>query len=257
MPRNREKGGMLPSTEVQQPARALSAAPSPGEVIATKYRVERVLGAGGMGVVVAAHHLQLETRVAIKFLLPGTLKDADAVARFAREARAAAKITNEHVARVFDVGALETGAPYIVMEFLDGVDLATRLRSQGPLDIEEAVEFLLQICEALAEAHALGIVHRDLKPANLFCFRRPDGLPWIKILDFGISKTLHTEGFSAQAAFTQSAAIMGSPRYMSPEQMQSARNVDARSDIWALGIVLYELLAGRPPFKAKRYPKSF
>jgi serine/threonine-protein kinase len=229
--------------------------PAPGQIIATKYRIDRVLGVGGMGVVVAAHHLQLETKVAIKFLLPATLGNADAVARFAREARAAVKIVNDHVARVLDVGTLETGAPYIVMEFLEGTDLAARLSERGPLPIEEAVEFLLQACEALAVAHSLGIVHRDLKPANLFCIRRPDGLPWVKVLDFGISKVSSEGGFTGQAAFTQTSAVMGSPLYMSPEQMQSARSVDARSDIWALGIILYELLTGHPPFSGESLPE--
>jgi serine/threonine-protein kinase len=203
-----------------------------------------------MGVVVGARHLQLDTRVAIKFLLPGTLTDSDAMARFSREARAAVRITNEHVARVLDVGELEDGSPYIVMEFLEGADLATRLRSQGQLSIEEAVEVIIQTCEALAEAHGLGIVHRDLKPANLFCIRRPDGLPWIKVLDFGISKLTSDDPFS-QGGITQSAVVMGSPAYMSPEQMQSARYVDARTDIWALGVVLFELLAGQAPFQGE------
>jgi serine/threonine-protein kinase len=225
-------------------------APAVGQVLAGKYRIERVLGAGGMGVVVAAQHLQLDTRVAIKFLLPGTLRNPDAEARFAREARAAVRITNEHVARVLDVGTLETGSPYIVMEFLEGTDLAAHLRSQGQLSIEEAVEDVLQTCEALAEAHGLGIVHRDLKPANLFCIRRRDGLPWIKVLDFGISKVL-SEDPSSGGGITQSAVVMGSPLYMSPEQMRSSRQADARSDIWSLGVVLYELLAGRPPFRGE------
>ncbi|HTB76104.1 MAG TPA: serine/threonine-protein kinase [Polyangiaceae bacterium] len=208
-----------------------------GDILARKYRVERVLGAGGMGVVVAACHLQLHQKVAIKFLLPEALSNAEAVERFAREARAAVKITSEHVARVIDVGTLDTGAPYMVMEFLEGHDLAQWVRLRGSLLLEQAVDFVLQACEALAEAHALGIVHRDLKPANLFIVRGADALHAVKVLDFGISKAAGLE-----VALTRTAAVMGSPLYMSPEQMAASRNVDARTNIWAMGIVLYELL---------------
>jgi serine/threonine-protein kinase len=221
---------------------------NPGDVLAGKYRVERVLGAGGMGVVVAAHHIQLDEKVALKFLLPDALQNPEAVARFIREARAAVKIKSEHVARVSDVGQLENGAPYMVMEFLQGGDLAEWLRQKGPLPIEQAVEFVLQACVALAEAHGLGIVHRDLKPANLFCVRGADGQLSIKVLDFGISKITNAGGDGPSAAMTRTTAIMGSPLYMSPEQMNSAKKVDVRTDIWALGVVLHELIAGRPPF---------
>src|SRR5580658_3035975 len=155
-----------------------------GDVLEGKYRIERVLGVGGMGVVVAAHHIQLDEKVALKFLLPSALGNPDAVARFAREARAVVKIKSEHVARVSDVGALQDGAPYMVMEYLEGGDLEAWLQERGPLPIEQTVEFVLQACEAIAEAHALGIVHRDLKPANLFCIRRADGLLSIKVLAF-------------------------------------------------------------------------
>src|SRR6478752_489071 len=161
-----------------------------GEVLAGKYRIERVLGQGGMGIVVAATHLQLGERVALKFLLPEALSNPLAVERFAREARAAVKIKSEHVARVSDVGTLENGAPYMVMEYLDGSDLAAWLTQRGRLPVEQAVEFVLQASEAIAEAHSLGIVHRDLKPANLFVTRRPDGALSVKVLDFGISKRL-------------------------------------------------------------------
>ncbi|MBV9946445.1 MAG: serine/threonine protein kinase [Myxococcales bacterium] len=228
----------------------------PGNVLAGKYRVERVLGQGGMGLVVAATHLQLDQMVALKFLLPEAMQSAETLARFSREARAAAKIRSEHVARVIDVGALESGMPYIVMEYLDGADLSGYAAQRGPLPIPEAADLTLQACEGVAEAHALGIVHRDLKPANLFLTRRPDGTPCLKILDFGISK--QTTGARAAEAtnfdMTKTGAVMGSPYYMSPEQMRSTRAVDVRTDIWSLGIILYELVAGRVPFDAPSLP---
>ncbi|HEX6764570.1 MAG TPA: serine/threonine-protein kinase, partial [Polyangiaceae bacterium] len=226
-----------------------------GDVLAGKYRIERVLGAGGMGVVVSAMHLQLDERVAIKFLLPGALHNAEAVARFAREARAAVKIKSEHVARVSDVGTLDTGAPYMVMEFLQGRDLAALVTESGPLSASDAAEFVLQACEALAEAHALGIVHRDLKPANLFLVARADGSPCVKVLDFGISKVTSTSSSGADLGMTKTHAIMGSPLYMSPEQMSSSRSVDARADIWAIGAILYELVTGAVPFEADSMPQ--
>jgi hypothetical protein len=202
-----------------------------------------------MGVVVAAHHIQLDERVALKFLLPEALGNAEAVARFLREARAAVKIKSEHVARVIDVGTLPNGAPYIVMEYLDGGDLAAWISERGGMPFEQAAEFVLQACVALADAHALGIVHRDLKPANLFCVRRSDGQLSVKVLDFGISKITGPNAMSAPG-FTQTSALMGSPLYMSPEQMRSSKDVDAQTDIWSLGVILFELLAGRPAFQA-------
>jgi len=223
--------------------------PQPGDILAGKYRVERVLGVGGMGVVVAAHHIQLDERVALKFLLPQAVDSQEAVARFLREARAAVKIKNEHVARVTDVGQLENGAPYIVMEYLAGSDLSGWLEKHGALPIAQAVDFVLQACEALADAHSLGIVHRDLKPANLFCIQRSDGQLSIKVLDFGISKVMTPD--SPGHGMTKTTALMGSPLYMSPEQMQQSKGVDARTDIWALGVILFELLCGRPPFDAE------
>ncbi len=224
-----------------------------GDVLAGKYRIERVLGQGGMGVVVAATHLQLDERVALKFLLPEALENGEAVARFAREARAAVKIKSEHVARVSDVGTLESGSPYMVMEYLQGQDLADWVRDRGPMNVPDAVEFVLQACEALAEAHALGIVHRDLKPANLFVTKRADGSPCIKVLDFGISK--FTLPGASDLNMTRTQAIMGSPLYMSPEQMSSARGVDARTDLWAIGVILYEILSGHVPFEAETLPQ--
>jgi len=226
-----------------------------GDILAGKYRIDKVLGEGGMGVVVAAHHIDLDEKVAIKFLLPEALHNREAVARFAREARAAVKIKSEHVVRVSDVGTLENGAPYMVMEFLEGWDLHDLVRRTGPLPIEQAVEFILQTCEAIADAHGLGIVHRDLKPANLFCIRRSDGLLAIKVLDFGISKMIGTSATGHDLGMTKTTAVMGSPLYMSPEQLRSAKDVDTRTDIWAIGVILYELLTGRVPFAADTIPE--
>ena len=224
----------------------------PGDVLAGKYRVERVLGAGGMGVVVAARHMQLDELVALKFLLADALEKADTVARFLREARAAVRIKGEHVARVSDVGTLESGAPYIVMEYLEGEDLGVRLDAEGPISPALATTYVLEACEAIAEAHALGIVHRDLKPSNLFLTRRVDGSTSIKVLDFGIAKAATSDADGE--ALTATNTTMGSPRYMSPEQIRSARRVDARSDIWSLGIILHELVAGSPPFAGESLP---
>jgi serine/threonine protein kinase len=224
---------------------------NPGDILAGKYRVERVLGAGGMGVVVQATHLELDERVALKFLLPDALESAEASARFVREARSAVKIKSEHVARVIDVGRLENGAPYMVMEFLEGSDL-NALIERGQVPIEDAIDYVIQACDAMAEAHAVGIVHRDLKPSNLFLSRRTDGSSLIKVLDFGISKVNVPD--SSAAGLTHTSAFLGSPYYMSPEQMRSARNVDHRSDVWSLGVILYELIAGTPPFVAPTLP---
>ena len=225
-----------------------------GQPLAGKYRIERVLGQGGMGVVVAAHHIHLDEVVAIKFLLPEALDNTEAVARFEREARAAVRIKSEHVARVTDVGRLESGAPYMVMELLQGRDLDVLLREGGPLSLAEVTDYLLQAGEAIAEAHGLGIVHRDLKPANLFLTKRPDGSPCIKVLDFGISKLTNASSTRDQG-MTKTTAVMGSPFYMSPEHLLSSRDVDMRTDIWALGVICFELLTGKLPFQAETLPQ--
>ncbi len=224
-----------------------------GQVLAGKYRVERVLGSGGMGVVVAAWHLELEQRVAVKFLHPLALERADTAERFRREARSAAKIRSEHVARVIDVGIMEGGVPYMVMEYLEGHDLSEEMGKVGMLPIEDAVDFVLQAIEALAEAHAAGIVHRDLKPANLFIATRADGTRIVKVLDFGISKSLLGASV-AELSLTRTSVLIGSPLYMSPEQMRSAKDVDTRTDIWSLGVILYEMITGRPPYTGDSIP---
>jgi len=220
-----------------------------GDVLAGKFRVERVLGVGGMGVVVQAMHLQLEERVALKFMLPEAFADPETAARFSREAKASVKLKSEHIARVSDVGALESGAPYMVMEYLEGEDLSHTLMKRGALPFSEVAEYIIQACEALSEAHSIGIVHRDLKPANLFLAHRQDGSPLIKVLDFGISKASAIS--DSNLNMTKTTQMMGSPLYMSPEQMKSARDVDSRTDVWSLGVIMYELVTGRVPFEAE------
>jgi serine/threonine-protein kinase len=236
------------------PAADIPGVPRPGEVLAGKYRVERILGAGGMGVVLAAWHVVLERRVAVKFLLPAAAALPEAGARFLREAKAAAALEGEHVARVLDVGTLETGAPYMVLEYLSGDDLGAVLKARGPLPVGEAVDLFLQVVEAMAEAHARGIVHRDLKPKNIFLTRRPDGAPLAKVLDFGLSKILHAGEGPKDASLTATDLIIGSVHYMSPEQIRSLKYADARTDIWALGVIFYEMLAGRRPFTGESFP---
>jgi serine/threonine-protein kinase len=221
-----------------------------GELLAGKYRVERMIGQGGMGVVLAARHEGLQTDVAIKLLREVALQHTDVVGRFMREARAAVSLRSEHVARVFDVGKLDDGRPYIVMERLEGKDLGEVIE-QGPmLSPSEAVDYVLQACEAIAEAHRAGIVHRDLKPKNLFLTHAVHGRPLVKVLDFGISKVDPARS-PGEMQLTRTTEVIGSPSYMSPEQLRSSRSVDARTDIWALGVILYELLTRRVPFYAE------
>ncbi len=231
--------------------------PGIGEVLAQKYRVESVVGRGGMGVVVAARHLQLGQAVAIKLLTLPQDEDRrdEAIARFLNEAQAAARLQSDHVVRIYDVGQLDGGLPFMVMELLVGSDLGTLLEERGPLPEAEAVDYVLQACAGVADAHQMGIVHRDLKPSNLFVTRRSDGLPLLKVLDFGISKQLSDPGSGQHVpTFTNTRTLMGSPNYMSPEQVRDARRVDGRADIWALGIIVQELITNAPVFRGESFP---
>ncbi len=215
-----------------------------GQAIADKYVVDRVIGEGGMGTVLRAHHEELRTLVAIKVLKTGVKDNPEAVRRFLREARAAARLRSDHAVHVYDVGKLTSGEPYIVMEYLEGHDLAQELKLRSELPVAEATDILLQAMEAIAQAHAVGIVHRDLKPANLFLAAQSDGTRLVKVLDFGISKILA----DVDPSITESATVLGSPLYMAPEQIRNASTVGETADIWSLGVILYECLAGEPPY---------
>ncbi len=222
--------------------------PEPGTVLFDKYRIDSLIGEGGMGAVLKARHLDLEVFVAIKVLLPEMMEHGDIVKRFLREAQSAARLKGEHVARVLDVGRLENRIPFIVMEYLDGADLNAIIKHHGKQNPAMVVDLMLQACEALAEAHALGIIHRDIKASNFFVTQPANQAPILKVLDFGIATA--PEGISD---LTSTQSLMGTPAYMAPEQMRSSRKSDARSDIWSLGVVLYELVEGVRPFEAEAY----
>ena len=224
---------------------------APGTVVLGRYRVDSVLGTGGMGNVVKATHVYMAQPVAIKFLRAELASDAGVVQRFLREAQATVKLRGDHAARVIDVGMMPDGTPFMVMEFLDGSDLGNILRHHGPQPPHIVVDWIVQVCEGLAEAHALGIVHRDIKPSNFYLTRKLDGSTLLKILDFGISKA--PAGYDSALTSTQS--VVGTPAYMSPEQMLTPRKVDTRSDVWSVGVVMYQLLGGTLPFQAELYPE--
>lgn len=214
-----------------------------GDVIASKYRLDRVVGVGGMGVVVEAHHLELEQSVAVKLLRPARMTD-DNRERFRREAQAAFRLTSEHAVRILDLGQ-HGETLYMAMELLDGSDFGQILEAHGRLIVPTAVGYVLQVCEAVAEAHAVGVVHRDLKPENLFLCTRADGTPCVKVLDFGLAKL---RGGGSRASLTRVNRGMGTPHYMAPEQWLSARDVGPGADIWAIGVILFQLIAGAKPF---------
>jgi eukaryotic-like serine/threonine-protein kinase len=236
-PQSREASGRQPS----EPDSELA----PGAFIAGRYRVLRKIGEGGMGMLYACLDTVLSREVAVKLMQRSLATEPLVAERLMREAMLAAQL-RRHVAQVFDCGMLETGEPYIVMELLSGQDMYAILRESGPLKPEEISAVMLQVCDGLAEAHEKGIIHRDLKPENLFCATQPDGQLVVKILDFGVSKQLSGRRMRAQ---TNPGESVGSPQYMSPEQITAPSEVDARTDIWSLGVVMFELLTGKLPFR--------
>jgi serine/threonine protein kinase len=220
---------------------------SPGDLIARRYRIARVIGKGGMGVVLEALHVDLGERVAVKVLLPELSKNTEIVERFMHEARSAAKLRSPHVARVFDFGLSDDGSAYLVMDFLEGMTLGQRIDRDGALPLDEALAIAYQTALGLSEAHEARLIHRDVKPDNLFLEAKRDGRVSVKVLDFGISKKLDEP---EALRLTRTGLLLGSPLYMSPEQMRASSTIDARSDVWALGAVMYESLTGVPPFSA-------
>lgn len=232
--------------------------PVAGTILAGSYRVDGRIGGGGMGTILRATELASERPVAIKLLTAAAASDPEQVARFRREAKAAASLTSQHVVRVLDSGELDSGLPFLVMEHLEGESLVELLKARGRLDVAEAVDFVLQAVHGIAEAHALGIVHRDIKPANLFVTGDAD-TPVVKVIDFGASKLTAESSVdpSDPGGVTIASSLIGSPRYMAPEQIRSALEVDARADVYALGATLHELLSGKPIFFADTLARIF
>jgi serine/threonine-protein kinase len=239
-----------PGVIVGRPQQAVK----PGTVIAEKYRVEKELGRGGFGIVVRARHLTIDQVVAIKVLTigeGGASEWKEDAARFKREAQATAALKSDYVVRILDVDLLEGGAPYMVMEHLEGETLHNAIHTRGPLSVEESVDHIVQVLAALAEAHAAGIVHRDLKPANVFITKGHGGTLVAKVLDFGVSKIAAHSGIgttSTVSPITKTGAVIGTVAYMAPEQIVDAKRVDARADLWSVGVMLYELLTQKTPF---------
>ncbi len=249
------KEGAPPVSDPEDAAQALLSELTVGTVVDGKYKIDEVLGRGAMGVVVAATHSELGERVALKFLRyqPKAGGTDDFQTRFKREARVSARLKNEHITRVIDVGVWRARVPYMVMDYLHGHDLRQVIKSGVQIPVAMAIDYTVQVCEGIAEAHEQNIVHRDLKPSNLFVTRRPDGTDLMKILDFGISKW--TPGEAEVEELTQTGVVLGSPKYMAPEQLFGSAEVDARADVWSIGAILYEMLCGRPPFDMPTFTK--
>src|SRR3984957_6829407 len=240
-----------PAPGMQPSFATVSTYPQPGDVLDGKYRVEHLLGEGGMGAVAKATHLLRRAPVALKFMSPAVLALQGAVERFVNEGVAASQIDSDHVVKVFDVGRMPNGTPSLVMEYLDGLDLGQLLiRDGGRLSVPRTMHFALQILRALQTAHASGIIHRDMKPSNCFVIDK-DGEPdFVKIADFGISKRRSDDAEGRSANLTRTNSALGTPLYMSPEQARSPRDVDLRADLYSVGAIIYELLAGRTPYTA-------
>lgn len=225
---------------------------NPGQVIDEKYQILRLLGTGGMGAVYEGENTRIKRRVAIKVLHASVSSAADNVARFEREAQAAGRIGSEHICEVLDLGVLADGSRYMVMEYLDGETLSQRIKKNGRLTPAQSIPLMAQVLDALGAAHAAGIVHRDLKPDNIFILPSKAGrTDFIKILDFGVSKFSQISG--EEFNVTRAGAVVGTPYYMSPEQARGMAQVDARSDIYALGVVLYQATTGQVPFRAETF----
>jgi serine/threonine-protein kinase len=222
----------------------------PGALLAGKYRLEKIIGHGGMGSVWAATHVGIEQRVAIKIVSPQYARQPDIRRRFDVEAKASVRLKSRYVVQVFDNGELDDGTPYLVMELLEGESLAARLKHLGPVPVADAARILVHVGKALHKAHELGIVHRDIKPENVFLSRSTDDDGYIaKVLDFGIAKMATT----GEGSTTRTGSLLGTPMYMSPEQARGLKTVDRRTDVYSLGLVTYAMLTGRPAVMGDSY----